>query len=380
MLQRSVVLLCIHFTLLWRGGSRRKVDCDALHDATLSVSLLQQGRQKVRETLAFDEAQDVKSSGPLVDVTGVSRLMERAAPEVRKLMRVHRAAKVLRSMYDKTTLFYHVHIPRTGGTTTANLLMADICSPESESMEAAGWNESCGKTCEMGLTDNELSCYDSGRSMLEHSQFAFSLLRAEQLRLDSGAKKVVFVTTLRLGSARVISHWAKEVMMRTFVVSPERLSGEEHGEFSNESLRAFINGSKHTLQYDWIASGNYLARNNLQVATLSSVDWDSLTPVTRQHLEQAKKTLLTGNWIIGFTGCLDELHQKLMEYARKLHGSVKPKVLPHMEPGSYHEFLPEISPEVMEEVNEAAALDNELSMWAWNLAKRGADDRFASTC
>lgn len=382
MLHRSVTHLCIYSAIVWRGVSRSEAECNALHDASLSVSLLQQGRQKVRETLVFDEAQDATWAGPRrqenrsLHATSAARLMA-DAPGARKLMPMHRAPKVLRSMYDRTTLFYHVHIPRTGGTTTANLLMADICTPESDNIEFAGWAEACGQTCEMGLTDNELSCYDGGRSMLEHSQFETSFERAEQLRLDSGAEKVVFVTTLRLGSARVISHWAKEVAMHTFSLGKGK---GDQSEFSSESLRAFINGTTQATQYDWVASGNYMARNNLQVATLSSVDWDTPTPVTREHLEEAKQTLLTGHWIIGFTGCLDELHQKLMEYATKLHEVVKPKVMPHMESGHYHDFLPEISPEVMKEVNDAAALDNELSLWAWDLAKSGKYERFASTC
>jgi hypothetical protein len=275
-------------------------------------------------------------------------------------------------MYDKTTLFYHVHIPKTGGTTVANLLVADICAPASENIQMATWAEHCGKTCEMGLTDNELSCYNDNRNDYEHNRFDMNFQRAERLRVNAGAQKVVFVTTLRPGSARVISQWAFETNLGLFF-PPAGVAT-----YSSEALRLYINGQG--LGSGWIAKGNYAARNNLQVAQLASLGvapWDTPMPVTREHLEKAKQVLVTGEWLIGFSKCMSKMHEKLMGYAAWLHGGAKPKALPDHVP----EHGPiELSPEVVAEVDAASALDNELFGWAWGMAESSGDQRWAGTC
>jgi len=58
----------------------------------------------------------------------------------------------------------------------------------------------------MGLSDNEFSC-DPGQFLVEHAPLAQSLQRSQDLMAATGAKRIVYVTTLRYGSERVISQW-----------------------------------------------------------------------------------------------------------------------------------------------------------------------------
>mmetsp|Transcript_45557 Transcript_45557/g.79217 ORF Transcript_45557/g.79217 Transcript_45557/m.79217 type:complete len:376 (-) Transcript_45557:125-1252(-) len=369
--------LAIHFSCLvfpCRGESplQKNAFCDSpctdagmFASASAGDSLLQQSRQtRTKDVLLAEPALNHSMS-----MQGASTA-HRLTPE-------HVAPKVLRSLYDKRTLFYHVHVPRTAGTFVANLLVADICAPESEVIGKEGWNDKCGKTCEMGLSDNMLSCSDNNRPDFEHSIFETNFLRAEKLREDSGAEQVVFVTTLRAGSARLISQWAKEVSMQTFVHPPEvKQPGGELERYSSDSLRSFVNGTN--LGPGWIAGGNYLARNNLQVATLASVPLFAVTPVTRDHLEHAKSVLTKGNWIIGFTNCIGKLHEKLMQRASVLHPNVKPKLLPENQASDYQTSVRGLSQDVLKEVEAASALDTELFKWAQETAAAdSADDRWA---
>lgn len=337
-------------------------DVDVSACASAGDSLLQRSWQTMTKDVLLAEPASNRTTS-----SQGSSAVHRLSPE-------HVAPKVLRSLYDKKTLYYHVHVPRTAGTLVANLLVADICAPESEAIGVEDWNDQCGKTCEMGLSDNMLSCSDDNRPDFEHSIFDTNFLRAEQLRESTGAEKVVFVTTLREGSARLISQWAKEVSMQTFVHPPEvKEPGGELERYSSDSLRTYINASS-----GWMAGKNYLARNNLQVATLASVPFFTLTPVTREHLERAKSVLMTGNWIIGFTHCMGKLHGKLMQRASLLHQNVKPKVLPENRPADYRASVRGLSQEVMAEVEAASALDTELFRWALKIASSRADERWAA--
>jgi hypothetical protein len=383
MLCRSALDFFIALSLLCKGHGMIQSDPTFKTDACVldsqGESFLQQGGQrvKVRAQLlhspssapyAHPRTQHVKS-GLLSAPADIGSMSMQDVSAATKLMPMLASPKVLRSMYDNTTLFYHVHVPKTGGTTVANLLVSDICAPGADSMQLFTWADHCGKTCEMGLTDNELSCYNEHRLDYEHTKFNLSFQRAERLRVNSGAQKVVFVTSLRPGSFRLISQWAFETRFGLFV-PPARVAA-----YSNESLKLYINGTGNGS--GWIAKGNYLARNNLQVASLASVPWDEPTPVTREHLEKAKQVLMTGEWLIGFSKCMAKFHEKLIGYATWLHGGAKPKSLPAHVP----EHAPiAFSPEVFAEVDAAAALDNELFSWAWSMAESSGDQRWAGTC
>jgi hypothetical protein len=278
--------------------------------------------------------------------------------------------KVLRSIYDRTTLFYHVHIPKTGGTTVANLLVADICAPDSDRIELANWADHCNKSCEMGLTDNEFSCYPD-RNVVEHNAWMWNLKRATDLLAKIGATRVVFVTTLRRGSDRVVSQWIAELGYKSYV-PPAGM--EPH---SMESLRHYILALPHTGQ-SWIAGGNPSLRNNLAVGLLSSkLQWNNPNPLTRQDLEDAKQVLLTGEWLIGFSPCMHTLQERLMDYSRFVHGRVIDKIVPVKVETSASKV--QIDAETQAMLDQNAALDNELYDWAWSLANSNMA-RFAGTC
>lgn len=291
--------------------------------------------------------------------------------------------KVLRSMENKSTLFYHVHIPKTGGTTVANLLLADICAPFEDNITPLNWKSLCNTTCEMGLTDNEFTCQGSAagsqdassREWVEHNAYALNRQRAETLMSTSGAQSIVYVTTLRRGSQRLLSQWAFEVELKLWI--PE--DGIEP--FSNESLRLYLTNGTN-LGGGWIGKWSASIRNNLQVAQLASVYYDLMAEdnVTREHLELAKQTLMTGQWVIGFTDCMDTLQDKLLQHSRSLHGSAKAKAVPPRE--HWRSTPSDIKLDSMTEqmLDDHCALDNELSLWAWRLAEQRQDPRFTEIC
>jgi hypothetical protein len=368
MINRLAVWVFFYWSLSCSGAPmlQNEVSCNANHPG--GESLLQHSRRQIRNGFSLAKKSTVDSG-----MSGLNSTKVMAMPEVPAhigAMATHLTPKVLRSMYDKTTLFYHVHIPKTGGTTVANLLVADVCAPEAASVESIGWESRCGRTCEMGLTDNELSCANALRNNVEHNRFDVNFWRAEKLRQQSGAQRTVFVTTLRRGHDRVISQWSAELGFGTYIppagVPP----------WSGQSLMAYIQGRGSGR--GWIARHNHLVRNNLQVAQLASAINDNHGPVTRAHLEKAKQVLTRGPWIIGFTHCMPQMHEKLMRYASSLHKQYyRPKTLPHHV--SEHGKI-SLNAQEVAALNAASALDNELADWAWNMAKTSGDLRWASTC
>jgi hypothetical protein len=105
-------------------------------------------------------------------------------------------------------------------------------------------------------------------------------------------------------------------------------------------------------------------------------------------LEAAKQVLLEapavlgGNWLIGFTQCLNTVHLKLLDYAESFHGSVPQKVMPlefgHEADVKHQDLV--LNDETIDLLDKQCALDNELFEWAWKLAEANADPRFAGTC
>jgi len=271
-----------------------------------------------------------------------------------------------------------VHLPRTGGTVVANLLVSNICNPFEENIALLGWKDACSKTCEMGFTDNEFTCFPR-RIDFEHNAYALNMQRAEALKLEIGAQNIVYVTTLRRGSDRLVSQWLHEVKLSSWIPPP----GVEP--ISNESLQLFITGGAHT-GLGWMARKSPSLRNNLQVGQLASVytDLESTATVTRAELEVAKQVLMQGEWVIGFTDCLDQLQSKLLLYAESVHGSgLKQKAVPVKEAcqkmnGAERTIA--LDQETSEMLDSHCSLDNELHDWAWDLAAKGTDSRFAGTC
>jgi len=284
------------------------------------------------------------------------------------------------STYDRkdiTTLFYHFHIPKTGGTTVANLIMADICSPFSANFSSVDWNFLCSQPCEMGLTDNMLSCYPE-RYDFEHGAYNAGHNRSQSLLSSTGANRIVYVTSLRRGSDRLLSQWAHEVLAGAWSppIDVEKIS--------NKSLQLYISGVEHEGD-GWIQNCCPQQRNNLQVAELASMPCtcsaETDTQVmTRAHLEEAKQALLSDEWLIGFTDCMPKLHEALTRDGEALHG------FPHYNRGAIVPVTESRTPlitldeETKYLLDSFASWDNELYEWAWTLAEQNMDPRFVGVC
>jgi hypothetical protein len=277
--------------------------------------------------------------------------------------------------WNNQQLFYQFHMPRTGGSFTANLLYSFMCEPSADEIEMLAWNVSCNKSCATGLTDNEFACnpdVEPVRWVILHSEFARHRTRAEDLKNHRGVSEIVYVTTLRSGAQRLLSQWHKEVFHGSWKPS----SGIPAD--GNESLKMYIreNEGEH-----WLNFPSVFYRNNLQVSSLASV---SRTVPTLEDLEIAKHLLLTGPWIIGFTGCLHTMQEKLQAVAGQVNSEFKPKAMLVQE---YREEnvkdtldLRSFNQDTIDLLMAETALDNELFKWAWNLASKNDDPRWAATC
>jgi len=283
------------------------------------------------------------------------------------------------------TFFYHVHVPRTAGTSVATLLVANVCQPPGSQPAVRthlSWAQRCthlggtggAQKCKIGLTDNAFACYP-GRT--EHALLSQSLQRGEHLKEETGAKRIVYVTTLRSGSDRVRSQWLFEVGKGSWVPPPGI------PKISNASLQAYVTGAASA------GPGNNVQlarqRGNIQVSYLASVFNHGQPHIVNRHdLEVAKKALTTGEWLIGFSMCMSKLDKKLMEMHDREYSQ---RDLPHISqsPGAMFPKVSEvqnviINQQTKEILNEQCKFDNELYNWAWNEAKKGKDSRFTETC
>jgi len=283
------------------------------------------------------------------------------------------------STWDASQLFYQFHLPKTGGTTIANLLYADICTPYKPEMEILTYHDACSKPCPHGHTDNEFSCsLDGGRMNFIHAEFRTQVARAEYVKNEVGASEIVFVTALRRGSDRLVSEWAMELHSKTW----QPPSGVEL--WSNESLRAYLqddNGQDH-----WLKDKHASYRSNKQVKMLASVQENNPTrDVDEDDLELAKTVLTEGRWVIGFTDCLNKLHEKLEDIAARmyppgtLHKQMPDKShLPFSSTGDFN--LMSLDSETLALLYNKTALDNALYEWAKTQAIKGHDSRWTAPC
>lgn len=278
---------------------------------------------------------------------------------------------------DKSTLFYHIHLPRTGGTTVANLLYAHICVPFERQPDALPWSKSCTKTCDSGLTDNAFACQPK-RKGYEHILLRRSIFRARFYQWMTGARKVVYVTTLRRGSERAVSNWLYELSVGMWL--PPKFIPQ----ISNESLELYIAGNtSHALPGDI---------GNLQTSYLASPSNWAKHRVNKWDLRAAKMALMgtwSGNdeWIIGFSDCMEELNERLTDYGHKLFGPYERKVIPHIsqsveglmtKTSVAHKII--LNPQTQAFLESKTAFDDALYDWAWSLAKTGKYKRFTRTC
>jgi hypothetical protein len=154
---------------------------------------------------------------------------------------------------------------------------------------------------------------------------------------------------------------------------------------SNESLKFYITGGDSS-KCSYLCD-NLSQRINRQVAHLASVDANKV--LTQEDVETAKKalTLSTGSWVIGFTECMEELHQKLLLYAYTLHGGYnrdKRSSTPHVSLSAFSEMSEAdgvvLNQELRDILDSQCSLDDQLYNWAWAEAQTNEDGRFAGTC
>jgi len=250
-------------------------------------------------------------------------------------------------------LYYHVHIPKCGGTTLSNIIVSNLCGNGIDAVQTSDWETHCSVKCERAMVDTEASCMNEWR--LEHAKFDNISKRIDSLMTLYPIRKVVYITTLRPGTKRMISQWAHEVNSLKTWTPPADVSP-----MSNESLLVYLEGKNWKNNWPGVAADSVSQRNNFQVATLAAVPGDM--EVTAEHLEQAKEKLKTGEWIIGFTECLPQLHHKLWTLGAS-SGQNFNSTLPMLA----HESPKELSfnSEVMDSLWAHSRFDNELYEWAW---------------
>jgi len=247
-------------------------------------------------------------------------------------------------------LYYHVHVPKCGGTTLSNIIVSSMCGHDNDAVSRPlDWEHRCGVKCAHAMVDTETSCMTPWRE--EHMKFNLISERVDDLKQHYPISKVVYITTLRRGPKRIISHWAHEMNNLETWAPPPSVPP-----MSNESLLLYLEGKNWA--NNWPVAEGISQRNNLQVATLAAVPGDM--EVTAEHLEQAKKRLRTGQWIIGFTDCLPPLHHKLRTLGSGPTFNMTLPTLEHASP-KYVTF----SSQVMDALWTQSRFDEELYEWAW---------------
>ena len=255
----------------------------------------------------------------------------------------------------------HFHVPKTGGTSVANALGALLCRGTTQPLkpEVEPWLQRGTRSCAGAVLDTEFSW--PALSLIEtlhrreHGSLLKSFSRADAIALNymnpgkSSYSRIIFVTTLRSSTERVISHWVHCNLAlgapRTPASSPPvalmvgaglnggntifdrrcelgnirlwpNLSSSAPPWFSEASLHHFLNHDFRAVPRD---HSSWLRVNNAQVGALSSAN-PHQAPLNSSHLKVAKSALLSGrysqhgastSWLIGFADCLSDFFLNL---------------------------------------------------------------------
>jgi len=261
-------------------------------------------------------------------------------------------------------LYYHVHLPKTGGTTTSNMILTELCGDSDGHVKAYDWDRHCKISCEHAMVDTEISCIQGKR--WEHAKWNRISEFVIDVKKSFPIRKVVYITTLRRGSKRVVSHWAQEMQQLKIWQPPPNVP-----RVSNESFLLYLLGANWTNKWPGVEANSVSQRNNFQVASLASVPDDM--EVTSEHLEEAKERLKTGSWIIGFTDCLDRLRHRLWTLGNH-DSTLALEALPHLQHRTPSAI--QFNETVMDELEKQCRFDNELYAWAWEQSTK--DQRFVS--
>jgi len=275
----------------------------------------------------------------------------------------------------KRSMYYHVHFPKTAGTTVSNLIMADICGSGNGSVKAHGWMQACSEPCPNAFVDTELSCALNPR--LEHCPWLVIQARLMLLKQRYPVEHVVYITTLRRGSDRVVSQWAHITALGSWTPPPSvpRISNESLMLYLRSGCDGVAFGSGiHTWLLNGVLGGRSCSHNhNVQVALLADVP--PRATVQKKHLEKAKLRLKTGDWVIGFTDHMLNLHRRLKtlapERSQLLNQNAEDR-LPMLEKQTPDDTR--FNSTVLEELDWQSRFDNELVAWA--LEQSRTDVRF----
>jgi len=239
------------------------------------------------------------------------------------------------------TLYMHYHIPKTAGTTVSQVLLKAFCDEDSW---WEGWGARCTHACKNALLDTELSCLEGFRD--EHEDFPQFSHKIHRLKKQYHVDKSVILTTIRPGWQRLISQWSHEEDCGYWNTTTA-------GKHTNESIMEFLQGQGTG---HWLKP--YPTRNNIQVAMLASVpDGES---VQRQHLEQAKNVLSSGDWLVGFAHCFSD-------FVDDVNALAPGRFDENDENGHAERKTPDglvLDEKVVEELKDSSAFDNELYDWA----------------
>jgi hypothetical protein len=288
------------------------------------------------------------------------------------------AADVVAQKHGSKMLLEHVHLPKSAGTTVSNMLAAVTCKRTTE-IDSLEFDHRCSYSCSNAnvVLDTELACLNEDGGRVEHRLFDDQKAHAVNLKkIHHQIGTIVYTTTLREGTDRAISNWAhcmNEIKFHGPEQSQNRrnLCGIEYSALtstlSDETLRHWIrtyahgDGGAHDQGYLWFRA------SNMQVGMLASVPKGE--PVTREHLEEAKTLLSSGQWLVGVYDCLPAYFKHIAKLVRL---DLDSSHTPYSPPDTMHrtaEIM--LSNDVLAEVREANSLDNELYEWASQMGLHG---------
>ena len=270
--------------------------------------------------------------------------------------------------------YYHIHIPKCGGTTVSNMMVSAFCTTGTEPLPTGTleWQENCHLAeCEARPISTEVSC--ASERSVEHEFIDEAELHAMKFIDTAFAGKiekprVIFVTTLRSGAGRSISAWAFCSKLKWTDVGfcgNFKPGGEE---MSNTSLLDWAT------RYDTIPCMAkfdprnlaaltvpcYFRANNAQVAQIASVHTHDVE-INSTHVEKAKAIIERDDWVVGISECLPAFFKKLGALAGVEITDAHARAIPEL---AHKDYSDDFNEEVLDVVRKANAADEELYQWA----------------
>jgi len=238
-------------------------------------------------------------------------------------------------------LWEHLHVAKTGGTSLSFALTNMLCGPTMGAMPEGlePWELRGTRACVNTMLDTELSwpvvAEIEGMKREEHAGLDAIALRGANMQKAltpwhiSPEPKIVFVTALRDGKSRAMSHWAHCTLQPPVVVNDGSrrctlgmIPMPETPRWDDESLLLFLERDSQAMRRSGRPKQG-LRVNNALVGALSSLPHPDVM-LNPAHLELAKQALLSSryelsdgrqlqgfSWVVGFTECLDDMYVHL---------------------------------------------------------------------